>query len=209
MEFGVFVSNCYAGTGPNERGDIRELHAVCYATKARKHETELSRAFWFFSIGFSCFRVFVAISRDGGSRRGALRSLRTPLTLRSLRFQLRRALDDLREHRARFAALRGLVRRPDGRRVLRENVLEVAVALDALGRELGDVELAGPIVPMLDEQPRPVAAPSGVAAAGANEHPGAFQLVAVQRELQIALLQRGIDIVDLRRPGAFIPEHDD
>src|SRR5262252_249446 len=52
--------------------------------------------------------------------------------LTPLRFQPGRLLDDLREHLAGFAALRRSFRDPDRRRVLREDVLEVAVALDAL-----------------------------------------------------------------------------
>src|SRR6516165_7914525 len=55
--------------------------------------------------------------------------------LTALRFQLGRLLDDLREHLAGLAALRRSFRDPDRRRVFREDVLEVAVALDALRRE--------------------------------------------------------------------------
>ena len=44
-----------------------------------------------------------------------------------------------------------------------------------------------------------------IPAAGPHEHPRALQLVSVQRELQVALLQRRIDIVDFRRPGARDP----
>ena len=51
--------------------------------------------------------------------------------------------------------------------------------------------------------------PAAVAAAGAHEHPRSLQLVAVERELQVALLQRRVDVVGLRRPRALIPEHDD
>ena len=40
--------------------------------------------------------------------------------------------------------------------VLGEDVFEVAVALHAARRELGDVELAAPVVAMLDEQPAAV-----------------------------------------------------
>src|SRR5262245_25041068 len=64
-------------------------------------------------------------------------------------FQPGRALDDLREHRAGVAAGGGPMRNPHGRRVLGEDVLEIAVALDAARRELGDVDVAGPVVAML------------------------------------------------------------
>ena len=63
------------------------------------------------------------------------------------------------EHRAGLAALRRTIRFPDVRLVGGEDVLEVAFALDALRRELGDVDFAGPVVAMLDQQPAaPVAA---------------------------------------------------
>ena len=42
-----------------------------------------------------------------------------------------------------------------------------------------------------------------------HEHPRAFQLVAVERELEVALLQRRVDVVGLRRPRALVPQHDD
>ena len=96
------------------------------------------------------------------------RRLRVPCVSR--RLQLGRALDDLGEHRAGVAALRRPVRQPDRRRVLAEDVLEVAVALHAVRRELGDVEIAGPVVAVLDEQPaagiaarRPAAASPAIA----------------------------------------------
>ena len=40
----------------------------------------------------------------------------------------------------------------------REDVGEVALALHAERREIGDVDLARPVVAVLDQQPRPVAA---------------------------------------------------
>ena len=40
----------------------------------------------------------------------------------------------------------------------REDVLEVAVALHAVRRELGDVDVARPVVAVLDQQPAAVAA---------------------------------------------------
>ncbi len=51
--------------------------------------------------------------------------------------------------------------------------------------------------------------PPGIAAARAHQHPRAFQLVAVERELQVALLQRRVHVVGLRRPRALVPQHDD
>ena len=57
----------------------------------------------------------------------------------------------------------------------------------------------------LRASPPPRPAPS----AGAHQHPRSFELVAVERELQVALLQRRIDIVDFRRPGALVPQHHD
>ena len=41
----------------------------------------------------------------------------------------------------------------------------------------------------------------------AHEHPRALQLVAVERHLEIALGERRVDVVDLRRPRAAIPQH--
>src|SRR5205823_546550 len=74
------------------------------------------------------------------------------------------------------------------------------------------VELAGPIVAMLDKEPAAIAAAAaraGEAAAGAHEHPRSLQLVSVEREFEVALLQRGVDVVGLRRPRADVPQHDD
>src|SRR5262249_24228805 len=129
-----------------------------------------------------------------------------------LGFQCRRTLDDLRQRRARRSTLSRSACQPDGWRVLRENVLEVAVALHAARRELRDVEIARPLVAMLDQQPASpfTAAPrSRESAARTNEHPRSLQLVAVQSELEISLCERRIDIVFLRRPRSAIPQHDD
>jgi hypothetical protein len=95
-----------------------------------------------------------------------------------------------------------------------ENLCEVTLAFHAQRRELGDVDLAGPFVLVLDQQPRPlVALPprrlSSAPALGPDQHPRALQLVAVQRKFQIAFLQGRVDIVDLRRPRAAVPQHDD
>ena len=64
---------------------------------------------------------------------------------------------------------------------------------------------------MLDEQPRPafLSPARGIATLRANEHPRPFQLVTVQRELEITLRQRRIHIVDLGCPGPHVPQHDD
>ena len=96
---------------------------------------------------------------------------------------------------------------------LQQDVAERAVALHAVGRERGDVDGAGPLVLVLDQQPRLavlgrlLAGPPRPPALGAHEHPGAFQLEAVERHLEIALGQRRVDVVDLGRPRAAIPQH--
>ena len=90
------------------------------------------------------------------------------------------------------------MRFPDVRLVGREDVFEVTLALDALRRELRDVELAGPFVLVLDQEPA-ASVTAAPASAGAHEDPRAFQLVTVQRELQVPLLQRRVDILGLGR----------
>ena len=102
------------------------------------------------------------------------------------------------------AALGRAVAGPQVRRFLREDVGEVAAALDAQRRERRDVDGARPLVAMLDQQPA-----SAVAAFGADERPGAFQLHAVELQLQVALLQRRGHVVDQRLPGALVPQHHD
>ena len=75
---------------------------------------------------------------------------------------------------------------------------------------------------MLDQQPCPAvartrgpsarcvaAARARVPTARAHEDPRPLQLVAVQRELEVALLERRIHIGALRRPRAAVPEHHD
>ena len=57
---------------------------------------------------------------------------------------------------------------------------------------------------MLDQKPRRFAAES----ARAHQHPGAFQLGAIQRELQIALRESRVRVGHFRRPGATVPHHD-
>jgi hypothetical protein len=69
---------------------------------------------------------------------------------------------------------------------------------------LRDVLRAGVLVPMLDQEPRgPLLAP----APRADQDPGAVELLAVQGELELALLQGGVHVVDLRSPGAPVPDH--
>src|SRR4030095_4484098 len=103
------------------------------------------------------------------------------------------------------------VRLPDRGRVVTQDVLEVAVALHAARRELRDVEIARPLVTVLDQQPRPIAAAAsaGVPAAGPDQHPRTLQFVSIERELQVPLLERRTHIVGLGRPRAAVPEHDD
>src|SRR6188768_1438560 len=67
------------------------------------------------------------------------------------------ALDYL--HQAAWRALRRAVAGPDRRRLLLDDVGEVAAALDARRREGGDVERARPLVAVLDQQPAPAIAP--------------------------------------------------
>ena len=64
---------------------------------------------------------------------------------------------------------------------------------------------------LMSSHDRPIvaAARAGIAAARAHEHPRSLQLVSVQRELQVALLQRRIDVVHFRRPRSAVPEHHD
>src|SRR5205814_1639664 len=78
------------------------------------------------------------------------------------------------------------------------------LALDAEWRELRDVHVAGPFVAVLDEQPRSALGAPGAPAAAlrAHQHPRPLELVAVAGELQVALLQRGVHVLDLRRPVA-------
>src|SRR5882672_1440478 len=72
--------------------------------------------------------------------------------------ELERTLNNLREHRARFAALRRTMGDPDVGIVLGENVGEVAFTFHADRRELRDVHLSGPVVAVLDQQPAASAA---------------------------------------------------
>src|SRR4029077_10480914 len=67
-----------------------------------------------------------------------------------------------------------------------------------------DVSLGSKLIAVLDQEPRRFAAES----ARAHEYPGTIQLDAVQRELQIALLERGVHVGHFRRPGAAVPYHD-
>src|SRR6185436_18945064 len=48
------------------------------------------------------------------------------------------------------------IRRPHGRGFRAEDVFEIAVALYAARRELGDIQLSRPVVTVLDEQPGPI-----------------------------------------------------
>ena len=127
--------------------------------------------------------------------------------------QRRDLLGDLPQRRVAAGAGARPVAVPHVRRFLQQDVAERAVALHAVGRERGDVDGAGPLVLVLDQQPRLavlgrlLAGPPRPPALGAHEHPGAFQLEAVERHLEIALGQRRVDVVDLRRPGAAIPQH--
>src|SRR5262249_53188877 len=62
----------------------------------------------------------------------------------------------------------------------------------------------GRVVAMLDEQP---AAPALIAARS-HQYPRASELLAGERELEVALGEALRDVVDLRRPRAAVPDHD-
>ena len=103
-----------------------------------------------FARGAAAFGAGVGFAAD--VRRRRLGGSRVPA------FSARGALDDRREHRAGLAAFGRPVRLPDVRVVCGEDVFEVAVALHAERRELGDVDVAGPVVAVLDQQPAPAVA---------------------------------------------------
>ena len=81
-----------------------------------------------------------------------------------------------------------LVGQPDARVFRGQDFCKAACAVDAVGRELGDINLAGPVVAMLDQKPASISK-----AARAHQHPSALELGAVERELQFALFQSAID----------------
>jgi len=72
-----------------------------------------------------------------------------------LRFQLqrRRFGDNVAEHLPGRPAFGGFVTLPHVWVVLRQDVFEIAIALDAARGEGGDVDVAGPVVAVLDEEP--------------------------------------------------------
>ena len=127
------------------------------------------------------------------------------------RLHLERALDDLLEHRAGLAPLApgrfetqisGLsVRR--GCRRSRRSLLTLFGANSAMSTSPAQSSLC------LIRSHEPSSRARRIAAAGPHQHPRAFQLVAVERELQVPLLQRRVHVVGLRRPGALVPQHDD
>src|SRR5262245_10004632 len=172
-----------------------------------------------FQLPASGFQLFCAPLRDGLLLCTLPCTLRARRLLRGLRYlgafgalralHLQCARDDLLEHRPGFAALGRAVRDPDLGIAVGEDVGEIPFALDAEWREGRDVHVARPVVAVLDEEPRAAIARSGaparVAPAGADEHPRALQLVAVERELQVALLERGVDVFGFGSPRALIP----
>src|SRR4029453_6846845 len=94
------------------------------------------------------------------------------------------------------------VRLPNVRPICGEDVFEVAAALDAEGREFGDVDVSGPVVTMLDEEPAscvPCARLRSPPAAGPYQHPRSLQLESVEGELEVPFLQRGVHVVALGR----------
>src|SRR5262245_18781808 len=81
-----------------------------------------------------------------------------------------RTTNDLFEHRTSLTAGCGPMRDPDVRIVVGEDVREIPLALDAQWCEVGDVHITGPVVPMLDQQPRSIAAARPLAFR-AHQHP--------------------------------------
>src|SRR2546426_7348870 len=71
-----------------------------------------------------------------------------------------------------------------------------------LGRE--DVLRGGELVTLLDEEP---CGPCRGPAPGAHEDPRAAQLLAVERELDLALAECRVHVGTLRCPRAAIPDH--
>ena len=93
---------------------------------------------------------------------------------------------------------------PSGRRrPPRTRSRRAAARHDRARRLLGDVVGRGPVVAVLDQEP----ALAALVAARPHEHPRAAELLAVERELELALLQRGFRRRALRRPRALVPDH--
>src|SRR5262245_55595448 len=100
------------------------------------------------SLRTSCRRLSLARARLGWG--GRWRACRTP--------HLQGARDDSLEHLTCIAGLRRPIRPPHVGILFGEDVGKVAAALHAEGSELGDVDGAGPVIAMLDEKPRSIAA---------------------------------------------------
>ena len=148
--------------------------------------------------------VFVRLAR--------LRASRRCVSLARAGLELRGALDDRREHRAGLAALGRTVRCARSPACPRARMSSKSPSLFTL-RGANSAMSTSPAHSsrclISSQLPIAAAARAGVAAAGPHQHPRSFQLVAVQRELQVALLQRRIHVVDFRRPRAAVPEHHD
>src|SRR3989442_14007810 len=71
------------------------------------------------------------------------------LLLFAIQFDLGRLLDNFLKHLPRNASLRRPTRFPDFRRLLGQNIGEIAVAFHAPGGEVDDVDVTGPLVAML------------------------------------------------------------
>src|SRR5262249_29790981 len=130
--------------------------------------------------------------RSSGMRaRALLRRFR--LRLRTLLcLQLRRLLNDLPQQFPRRSAFGRFVRFPDRRLVGCENLGEILVALNALGRELSDIHLARPFVAVFDQEP------GLVVPADAHQHPRSLELHAVELELQLPLFHRRVNVLEAR-----------
>ena len=85
------------------------------------------------------------------------------------------------------------------------------LALHAQRREFGDVHRPAQssrcLISSHDRSP-PLEAPAHRPFVRTSTH-DPFSLYPFERELQVALLQRRVHVVDLGRPGAAVPQHDD
>src|SRR5580658_1164723 len=62
------------------------------------------------------------------------------------------------------------------------------------------------LIAMLDQEPR-LPRMAATETARAHEHPRTLQLLAVESEFQIALRQRGVNVLCFRSPGSLVPHH--
>ena len=120
-------------------------------------------------------------------------------------FQARGALDDGGEHRAGLAALGRAVRFPDvgpvrGRMFSKSPSL---FTLSGANSVMSTSPAQSSRCLISSQLGRPRHRDRAPSSARSHEHPRPFQLEAVERELQVALLQGGVDVGDLGRPRAL------